>query len=95
MGDILVLCSDGLSGHLDPGEIQRAAQEHSPSVAATRLVDQANERGGRDNITTLILSVRALAPYAASEDAAPPEPSADARPAKPEKSEKRGWGLRR
>ena len=90
-GDLLVLCSDGLSGHLEPGEIQSITQDHSPSVAATRLVEQANERGGRDNITTLVLSVRALTPYAVEEPAAT-DPSADSRPAKPEK---RGWGLRR
>ena len=90
VGDILVLCSDGLSGHVDPGEIQRMVQEHSPSVAAARLVEQANERGGRDNITTMVLSVRALTPYAA--DAGLAEPAADSHSGK---QEKRGWGLRR
>lgn len=92
VGDILVLCSDGLSGHLEAAEIRDIAAAFSPSVAALRLVDQANERGGRDNITTLVLSVRALSPYTGeAEDAsASDEAAATAR-----KPEKRGWGLRR
>ena len=53
-----------------------------------RLVEKANERGGRDNITALVLSVRALDAYVAeSDDASAPEPA--------RKSEKRVWGLRR
>ena len=90
VGDTLILCSDGLSGHLEAGEIQAVVEEYSPSVAATRLVEQANERGGRDNITAIVLSVRALPPYAADE--ADPGTTAASRPVRPEK---RGWGLRR
>ncbi len=88
VGDILVLCSDGLSGHLAAAEIMDAVLAHSPSVAALRLVEQANERGGRDNITALVLSVRALDPYASGDD-----DGASSEPAR--KPEKRGWGLRR
>lgn len=62
-GDTLVLCSDGLSGHLEPSEIQAVAEQHSPSAAALSLVEAANERGGRDNITAVVLAVRALTPY--------------------------------
>jgi serine/threonine protein phosphatase PrpC len=87
-GDTLVLCSDGLNGHLDAEEIRETAVGHSPSVAAMRLVEQANERGGRDNITALVLSVRSLDPYVpASDESAAPEIA--------RKPEKRGWGLRR
>lgn len=66
VGDTLLLCSDGLSGHLEPDEMQAVIGAHSPSVAALSLVESANERGGRDNITALILSVRALTPYEGS-----------------------------
>ena len=65
VGDTLVLCSDGLSGHLEPQEIETITEQHSPSAAALSLVEAANERGGRDNITALVLSVRALTPYSA------------------------------
>ena len=63
VGDTLVLCSDGLSGHLEPPEIETITEQQSPSAAALSLVAAANERGGRDNITALVLSVRALTPY--------------------------------
>ena len=62
-GDTLVLCSDGLSGHLESAEIQALVETHSPSVAALSLVEAANERGGRDNITVVVLAVRALVSY--------------------------------
>ncbi len=70
-GDTLVLCSDGLSGHLEAHEMQAVVQEHSPSVAAMSLVEYANERGGRDNITAVVLSVRALTPFEAGDRARP------------------------
>ncbi len=46
-----------------PFEMQAVVQEHSPSVAAMSLVEFANERGGRDNITAVVLAVRALTPF--------------------------------
>ena len=66
-GDILILCSDGLTGHVDPTEILSACTQHSPSIAATRLVEEANERGGRDNVTVVIVSIRALVPFSQPE----------------------------
>lgn len=89
-GDILVLCSDGLSGHLEPHEIFAAVTEHSPSGAALKLIEQANERGGRDNITAVVLAVRDLIPYAADAN-----PVASTEPVSGDKTEKRGWGRRR
>ena len=53
-GDILLLCSDGLSGIVRPDEIARAVREEPdlPSVCR-RLVTMANEAGGPDNITVV------------------------------------------
>lgn len=53
-GDVLLLCSDGLSGLVRAEEISAAVRE-SPDLlsACTRLVDRANERGGPDNITVV------------------------------------------
>lgn len=67
-GDFLVLCSDGLTGHVDPEEIaERLNAEFTravgPSVAAMRLVELANARGGRDNISLIILYVRKVVPF--------------------------------
>jgi protein phosphatase len=51
-GDVIVLCSDGLTGLVEDAEIA-AEVESGANLEATcgRLVDMANERGGEDNIT--------------------------------------------
>lgn len=68
--DILVLCSDGLTGHLAEQEILEIVTQSPPDRAAHRLIDLANERGGLDNITVIVARVEpagtpALAPAAA------------------------------
>jgi len=57
-GDVLVLCSDGLTGYVPDAEILELAGTWSPSMAALKLVDRANELGGGDNITVLLVAVR-------------------------------------
>jgi len=57
-GDVFLLCSDGLSGEVGEDDMRRAMLDGSPSEAAQALVDLALERGGRDNITVLILAIR-------------------------------------
>ena len=53
-GDILVLCSDGLSGIVRADEIGRAfAEEPDLQMACRRLVATANALGGPDNITVV------------------------------------------
>jgi len=52
-GDILVLCTDGLSNLVSLREIQEAANQHDPGALADWLVSLANSRGGHDNITVL------------------------------------------
>jgi PPM family protein phosphatase len=56
--DILVLASDGLSDMLAPEEIRGLVQAHRPAVACRKLVDMANERGGNDNITVIVLKIK-------------------------------------
>jgi serine/threonine protein phosphatase PrpC len=53
-GDLLVLCSDGLSGQVKKEEIAREAAGGDLRAACERLVAMANERGGPDNITVLM-----------------------------------------
>ncbi len=65
--DVWVLCSDGLTGHVEAAEIGLIAGAHPPSEAARQLIELANSRGGRDNITVFVLSVRDLIPYAHTE----------------------------
>jgi serine/threonine protein phosphatase PrpC/CRP-like cAMP-binding protein len=54
-GDKLVLCSDGLSGYLRKGELT-SILEGPAEKAPQRLVALANQRGGQDNITVLVLA---------------------------------------
>ena len=56
-GDVLVLASDGLHGYLESPEELAAplALEGDGSVKA--LIELANERGGKDNITTVVVKV--------------------------------------
>lgn len=56
--DILLLCSDGLTDMVWVDEIQKIILEAaSPKAAVQKLVAQANERGGHDNITVIVLTV--------------------------------------
>jgi PPM family protein phosphatase len=55
-GDRLLLCSDGLTEMLTDSAIEAIlAAEADPEAACTKLVAQANDAGGRDNITVLIV----------------------------------------
>ncbi len=53
-GDVLVLCSDGLSGQVKKEEIAQLAAE-TPELLelCSRMITLANERGGPDNITAI------------------------------------------
>jgi len=55
-GDRVLVCSDGLSGELDSDRLRRVlAETDDPQEAATRLVHEAMVRGGRDNITVVVV----------------------------------------
>lgn len=56
-GDVLLLCSDGLHGKVNDREISQAMSEHGIK-AVGNLIAMANERGGEDNITVVILKVK-------------------------------------
>ncbi|MGD8394454.1 MAG: Stp1/IreP family PP2C-type Ser/Thr phosphatase [Candidatus Eiseniibacteriota bacterium] len=57
-GDVLVLCSDGLSNPVRTDEICAIVSEHEPGQACRRLIELARERGGPDNITVIVARVR-------------------------------------
>ena len=57
-GDIYLLCSDGLSRMLSDEEIQATLNATTDLDASTaKLIEMANARGGRDNITTIVIRV--------------------------------------
>lgn len=56
--DIYLMCSDGLSDLLTAREIEQILIEFpNPQKAAQKLVAQANQKGGRDNITVVITKI--------------------------------------
>ncbi|MDW3215164.1 MAG: Stp1/IreP family PP2C-type Ser/Thr phosphatase [Ilumatobacteraceae bacterium] len=58
-GDRFVLCSDGLVDEITDDAITDVLRQHAddPEAAAQALVDAANDAGGRDNITVVIVDV--------------------------------------
>ncbi len=54
-GDRVLLCSDGLTTMLDDDDIRAALAADSAAAASARLVDLANERGGYDNVTVVVI----------------------------------------
>ncbi len=54
-GEAIVLCTDGLTGYVDDDEIADAVITLSPARAAQSLIALANQRGGGDNITVVIV----------------------------------------
>jgi protein phosphatase len=56
-GDCYLLCSDGLHGYLRTGEVAKIAGELGGMNAVDRFIALANERGGKDNITAILLEV--------------------------------------
>jgi serine/threonine protein phosphatase PrpC len=57
-GDRFMLCSDGLHGYLLEGELDTMLKGDREAVT-NRLLEMANERGGRDNITVVVCDVEA------------------------------------
>ncbi len=94
VGDLFLLCSDGLSVMLDDDEIAAAIEgaERDPQAAGEALVAAANAQGGEDNITVVLFELVDGEPDAipqtepatraetkSSTAPTPPEPAADVR----------------
>ena len=57
-GDRYLLCSDGLFNEVPEPEIAEVLRfQESPEDAAHELVERANDAGGRDNITVVVVDV--------------------------------------
>lgn len=62
-GDRLVVCSDGLSGMVDDEDIADIVRScESPAEAADALVAAANDAGGLDNVTAVVVFVGKIPP---------------------------------
>jgi serine/threonine protein phosphatase PrpC len=56
-GDVLLLCSDGLSGPVSADAIKLALTRSDPQAAAERLILEARKQGGPDNITAVVVHI--------------------------------------
>jgi protein phosphatase len=92
-GDVLVICSDGLTSVVRDPEIAERASRLPPRTATERLIALANERGAPDNVTVVVAAVgdevtgpvAAVARQAAAREAATqhrpvPEPTTELHP---------------
>ena len=59
VGDIFVLCSDGLSGMVSDQEIAEIVTTHHNDLetGVRKLIERANEHGGEDNVTAIVVKV--------------------------------------
>ncbi len=55
--DVFLLCTDGLTEMVEDRDIQPVLAGFSPSEAAAKLIESANERGGVDNITVVVVKI--------------------------------------
>jgi protein phosphatase len=55
-GDRFLLCSDGLHGYLSDGELEQVLNAGPEEDAPKRFVELANQRGGKDNITVVVVA---------------------------------------
>lgn len=66
LGDVFLICSDGLNEHLHDEEIAAILANATPQDACAKLVEDTRARGARDNVT--VIAIRC---------SAPPPPAAD------------------
>jgi protein phosphatase len=60
IGDVVLLCSDGLTQGVKTSQIKEVVQQElDPQAASERLVQMANEAGGTDNTTVILVALRA------------------------------------
>lgn len=60
LGDVVLLCSDGLTKHVDDDQIAALISVDEPNATrCARLVERANAAGGSDNVTVVIAKARA------------------------------------
>jgi len=94
-GDVMVMCTDGLTGHVPDDKIRDTVLQLPPDQAVPQLIQMAKDDGGSDNITVIVLRVgppaagkkAAVSPDAStvvspvSAAGAQPKPAAKAKPA--------------
>jgi PPM family protein phosphatase len=83
-GDVVLLCTDGLCGHVPDEEIRRALTgSETLDDAAEALVEDANAAGGPDNVTVLLARFDASEGSTAKAPVIPAVPAAAPKPSRP------------
>ncbi|MBN8550816.1 MAG: Stp1/IreP family PP2C-type Ser/Thr phosphatase [Deltaproteobacteria bacterium] len=78
-GDIYVMCSDGLYNLVHDHEIAQIVQDNYIDVAVQKLIKLANERGGTDNVTVIVVEISEEFPIGPDAfEQAPPAADAEA-----------------
>jgi PPM family protein phosphatase len=78
-GDVLLLCSDGLTSMIPEDRIEQILSSSTAlDSAADQLIDEANEAGGRDNITVVLFRLEEVGAGVAEDATAIAPPAATA-----------------
>jgi protein phosphatase len=57
-GDVIVLCSDGLTRHMDPQDLLDVALESQhPAEISLDLIERTTERGAEDNVSVVVVAI--------------------------------------
>jgi len=58
-GDTLILCTDGLCGVIEDDDLRAIVEQYNPTESVQHLIARANEEGGPDNVTAIVVRVSA------------------------------------
>ncbi|MBV9229589.1 MAG: Stp1/IreP family PP2C-type Ser/Thr phosphatase, partial [Chloroflexi bacterium] len=58
-GDTLILCTDGLCGVVEDEDLRAIVEQYGPEESVQHLIARANEEGGPDNVTAIVVRVSA------------------------------------
>jgi protein phosphatase len=56
-GDIIIICTDGIVSEIEPEEMLDVVTNENAEQACHTLINRANERGGRDNATVVVVKI--------------------------------------
>lgn len=58
-GDTVILCTDGLCGVIEDEDLRSIVERYGPEESVQRLIARANDEGGPDNVTAIVVRVSA------------------------------------
>ncbi len=58
-GDTLILCTDGLCGVIEDDDLRAIVEQYNPTESVQQLIARANEEGGPDNVTAIVVHISA------------------------------------